>query len=64
MLWMKWLIVSKKYLAFERCRRQKGQAVQEFLTTWENVYAKVKVAGCEMSDQVSRLQIATCGGLG
>ena len=42
----------EKYLAFERCRRKKGQRVQEFLADWENTYAKVKVAGCEMSDQV------------
>ena len=47
-----WSDSYEKYIAFERCTRAKGQTVQEFLSSWENCYTKMKKAGCEMSDQV------------
>ena len=46
-----WSDSYEKYIAFERCTRAKGQTVQEFLSSWENCYTKMKKAGCEMSDQ-------------
>ena len=48
-----------KYFAFKKCTRPRGQTVQEFLAVWENCYAKVKAAGCEMSDQVLAYKLLT-----
>ena len=47
-----WSDSYEKYSRFEKCTRTKGQTVQEFLSVWENYYAKMKAAGCELSDQV------------
>lgn len=54
-----WADSFEKYTAFEKCVRTKGQSVQEFMAIWENSYAKVKAAGCDMSDQVLAYKLLT-----
>ena len=41
-----------KYVTFEKRIRRKDKKLQEFISDWENLYAKVQQKGCTLSDMV------------